>query len=239
MLSVIIPAYNEERVIAASVLKLHDYLQSHSIDHEIIVVENGSTDRTAEVGRELMAKFPWIRSYSIPERGVGRAFAKGAMHAAGDYLVSIDADVPAEFAFLDYANKLLDHCHLLVGSKFMGYQNRPLMRLLGSQVYVMLAQLLFGFTISDFSPDSKAYRKSSLMEILPNLDPWTGYVLEVALHFQQTGKRVIQISIDVQDERPSKFNLVHEGFYRYRHLLQVWLSRHRKNSWLSRAAEHS
>ncbi len=236
MMSVIIPAYNEETIICSSVTRLHEYLERRGIEHEVIIVDNGSTDRTGGICKELASQRPWLRCFSIPQRGVGRAFVLGATHARGDCLVSVDADLPSELAFLDYADKLLDHCHLLVGSKFMGYQNRPLLRVLGSQLYVMIAQLCFGLTVSDFSPDSKAYRRSSLAHILPHLDPWTGYVLEVALHFKRTGKRVLQIGIDVQDSRPSKFHLLHEAMYRYRHLFRCWLLERKKNCWLGQDA---
>src|SRR5579884_3813177 len=114
MMSVIVPVYNEQEIIRSSVTRLHEYLEQRGIEHEVILVDNGSTDRTIEICRELASQRAWLRCFSIPQRGVGRAFVLGATHARGDCLVSIDADLPSELAFLDYADKLLDHCHLLV-----------------------------------------------------------------------------------------------------------------------------
>lgn len=76
MISVVIPAYNEENVLPDSLSRLFAYLSKRSTSFEVIAVDNGSTDQTERVSRELEKKYSWFRYFRIPERSVGRAFAK-------------------------------------------------------------------------------------------------------------------------------------------------------------------
>lgn len=235
MISVVIPVYNEEEILTSSVEKLRGYLDHRKLDYEILLVDNGSSDRTAEVGRLLAHPKSPVRFYTLPERGVGHAFALGVRESKSDFIVSLDLDLSSELLFLDYAHNLLQYCDMLVGSKMMGSQRRSLARAFGSQLYIHFTQLLFGLTTSDYSIGSKAYRKSSILEALPHLDRWTGYVLELCLYLRLKGKRIIQVGIDCDDQRKSHFNLIYEGVYRYTHLLRCWNRLKSRESWFHQA----
>lgn len=222
MLTIFIPVYNEEEILSPSVTTVEQYLVGRQIPFEIIVVDNGSTDRTAEIGSALAAKHSWFRFYTLSERGAGRAFILGAQQAQGEYIITLDIDLSSDLIFIDYALDLLKYSDMVVGSKTMGQQRRSLLRLLGSQSYILCTQLLLNLTLSDYSIGSKAYRREWILPALDRLDTWTGYTLELAVFMQRTGKRICQIGINCDDRRKSHFNLLHEGFYRYRHLYRVW-----------------
>lgn len=232
MLSVIIPVFNEEEILEQSVLKIHNHLSQRGLPYEVLVTSNGSQDRTCEIGERLMREHPWFRFFQLPERGVGRAFVKNVTEAKGEFLVSLDIDLPAELAFIDYAHELLKHCDMVIGSKTMGDQKRALPRVLGSQFYILFAQLFFHLTVSDYAPSTKAFRRSLVLPTLPYLDPWTGYVFELCVYCRIHGRKVLQIGVDCEDQRKSRFNLLHEGWYRYRHLFQCRRLLRDKSSWL-------
>jgi glycosyltransferase involved in cell wall biosynthesis len=230
VISILIPVYNEEDILEASAIRLHEYLSALNLDHELVVTSNGSTDATETIGRALETRYPWFRFYVLSEKGVGTAFAHGVTHARGEYVVSLDIDLSFELRFIDYVRDLLQHGDMIVGSKTMGRQRRSLLRVLASQMYILMAQLLFNLTISDYSIGCKAYRRSAILPALEHLDSWTGYVVELAVWFNLQGKKIIQIGVDCDDRRKSHFNLLHEGFYRYLHLYRVWRAA-RKDSW--------
>ncbi len=222
MLSLLIPVYNEEAILAANAEKVHAFLESRGIAHEILVTSNGSTDGTNELGRKLAARYSWFRFFELPERGAGRAFVLGVKEARGEFLVTLDADLSSRLDFILHANDLLNHADMVVGSKTMGSQRRTLLRIFGSQLYIMITQAFFDLTISDYSIGAKAFRREAVLPFLDSLDPWTGFIFELCLHFKNDGKIILQIGVACEDSRASKFSLLHEGFYRFAHLFRWW-----------------
>ena len=231
MLSILIPIYNEAPILEQSVSKVHAYLSQRDYDFEILVVNNGSTDNSAELCAKLAAQYPWFRYATLVQKGVGKAFALGVEQARGDQIVSLDCDLSFDLRFIDYAHDLLRYCDMVVGSKTMGKQRRSALRVVASQFYIMFAQLCFGLTISDYSIGCKAYRREAILKALPHIDSWTGYVLELSIFLELHDRRMIQVGVDCDDRRKSKFNLLHEGFYRYYHLYRCLRLSQDPRSW--------
>ncbi|MBX7143448.1 MAG: glycosyltransferase family 2 protein [Oligoflexia bacterium] len=232
--SILIPVYNEEQILESALLRLHAFAEEQGIAHEILVTSNGSTDNTKKIGSELARTHSWLRFFSIPERSVGKAFQVNVENAKNEYLVCLDVDLSSELIFLRYACDLLQHADMLVGSKTMGSQRRSALRVLGSQLYITFTLLAFNLTVSDYSIGSKAFRRSAILPVLSNLDRWTGYIFELCLYLRLHGRKIIQIGIDCDDRRSSRFNLMHEGFYRYLHLYRCWRLMHDKQSWIAK-----
>lgn len=91
-LSVVIPAYNEEKKIRQTIGDINDRLTDKSVSHEIIVVVNGSNDRTASIVQESMKDFPGLKLINLPAGGKGRAVKTGMLKAQGNYRLFMDAD---------------------------------------------------------------------------------------------------------------------------------------------------
>ncbi len=233
MISILIPVYNEEGIIGSTLERLHSYLSSKSLQHEIIVASNGSTDKTVEIVEALAQSQAHIKLVKIEQRSVGLAFSQAAQAAKGDLLISLDADLSSELTFIDYAVSLFPFYDMLVGSKTMGTQRRNPVRVIGSQIYILFTQLFFDLTISDYSLGSKAYRREAILPALSHIDSWTGYVFEVCLYLKLRGKRVLQVGVDCDDKRKSRFNLWHEGFYRYLHLFKQYRRLKDESCWLN------
>lgn len=230
-LSLFIPAYNEEAILRGSIERVLGFLDAHRIRAEVLLVDNASTDRTGEIGLELAGRYPRVRYFRTGERGVGRAFQTAVRNASHEFIVCLDADLSSELVFVNYALDLLPYCDLLIGSKAMGMQHRSWVRAIGSQLYILITQMIMGTTISDFSPGTKAFKRSAILSVLDRMDPWTGYVIESYLILKIRNKKVLQIGVDCEDRRRSRFNLLHEGFYRYRHLFRCWRWQRDRSSW--------
>jgi glycosyltransferase involved in cell wall biosynthesis len=234
MISIIIPVYNESEILQQSLLKLHQYLSQKNRPFEIITVNNGSVDDTQTKALQMEKKINNYRALDIPEKSVGKAFAKGVREARYDFVISLDADLSVDLAFIDYAEGLLPFADMIVGSKTLGQQKRSWVRVLGSQLYLMVTQILFHMTITDFSMGAKAFRRQSILPILDYIDSWTAYVFEICTWLIKNKKTVLQIGVQCNDQRPSHFNIWHEGLYRYWNLYRVWKELKQEDSWFNR-----
>lgn len=93
LLSIIIPAHNEERRLPPTLEKIDNFLRKQSYDAEVIVVENGSTDDTVSVTKTFAATHPYVKLIQVSTRGKGLAVKSGMLAANGDYRFICDADL--------------------------------------------------------------------------------------------------------------------------------------------------
>lgn len=234
MISILIPVFNEELILQKNIEKLSDYLQVKLTDFEIHIVDNGSTDKTRQISLELQKSYPWIHYHHLSEKSVGKAFATGVRAAKYPYVISLDADLSVDLVFIDYAISLLKYSHMVVGSKMMGRQKRSFIRTLGSQFYLFITQVFFKMTITDFSMGAKAYQREAVLPILDEIDPWTSYVFEICVWLSKNQKTIVQVGVECEDLRPSQFNLLHEGLYRFWNLYRVWRELQNSESWFNK-----
>lgn len=225
--SVIIPVYNEGRIIGASVRRLLSYMDSirPKQPYEIIVVDNGSTDNTASIAEGLTKDFPKkVKLVSLPERGVGNAFKAAAKAARYDKLVSIDADLTIDFrSFIPKCLKLLRTHSIVVGSKHAGKQSRPMLRMVLSTGFILMTRGLLGVRLTDHSIGAKGYRRKDILPFMGDVDAGSFYVTALVYRVSKSGKRFTEIPVMCRDTRRSKFSLWREVLYRFHSLLMFWL----------------
>src|SRR5687768_7176258 len=93
-LSLIFPCYDEESRLPASLARVSEYLDSRGWSYEILIVDDGSSDRTPEIAREAAEADPRVRALGYDgNRGKGFAVAYGARHARGEWVLFSDADL--------------------------------------------------------------------------------------------------------------------------------------------------
>ncbi len=91
-LSVVIPAYNEEKRLPKTLEAIDEYLRRQPYAYEILVVEDGSTDRTVEIVKEMLGKIKNLRLLQVEHKGKGNAVRQGMLRATGDFRLFMDAD---------------------------------------------------------------------------------------------------------------------------------------------------
>jgi len=213
--SIIIPVYNEEKLIVKNTKKLISYLSKFKTPYEIILCDNGSTDFTREKGQMLQKKFPKkVKFISIAEKGVGFAFRKSVLTASYDNLISLDMDLAIDLSFIPKCLNLLRNHSIVVGSKTAGSQKRALYREVISDIFIILTKLLLGVNFTDYSIGAKGYRKSDIIDRIQHVDHGSFYIIDIIYHVKQKGKKIIEIPTVCYDTRKSKFNLFHEVVYR-------------------------
>lgn len=222
-LTVFIPVYNEEAILETNLRKLCSFLDGHKLRYEVLVGSNGSTDATVSILEHVAADLPRVRFFHLPEKGVGAAFREGVGRASFEYLVTVDMDLSINLDFIVEACQLLQSHDLVIGSKITGDQQRSVMRKAVSGVFIGLARLLLGIGFHDYSIAAKAYRRNLARRYLPRMDDLTFYVVEVVFRAHRDGMRIAEMPVSCRDMRESRFNLIHEGLYKFGKLFLLWL----------------
>lgn len=173
--SVVIPAYNEEdgiRDIVARVLATRPALARMDVAPlEVLVVDDGSADRTAEIVREMAATEPDLHLIRHARNGgYGAALKTGFAAAHGDWIGFLDADgtYPPEWFPQLLAEAQTAHADLVIGSRMAGAESQmPKVRRLGNVLFARLVSLISTHTVSDSASGMRIFRRT----ILPRLYP--------------------------------------------------------------------
>jgi hypothetical protein len=207
----------------ANTERLLHFLDGLGRGYEVIIGSNGSTDSTTALGVDLSRRFKPVTFFHVPQRGVGIAFREFVRRARHPFLVSLDMDLSVDLSFVPTALDLLETHDIVVGSKKLGNQNRSLFRRLGSEFFLKAVRLLLGMPYEDYSLAAKAFRVATLRRFIDRINIGSSYVLEICFLTHRAGGRVVQVPVSCEDWRASKFNLLNEALYKYRHLVGLWL----------------
>ncbi len=165
-LSLVIPAYNEQDTIHQAIQEAQTALESLVSAYEILIVDDGCTDRTAAIVREQSAINPCVRLLQQPRNmGYGAALRAGFQAARFELVAFTDADCQFELGDLGYMLPLTDRFEIVSGYRID--RKDPVMRRFFSWGYNTLVQLLMGSRIRDIDCALKIYHKDSLPGILP------------------------------------------------------------------------
>jgi len=140
--TVIVPAYNEEKGLPVTLGKLQRVIDD---SYEVIVVDDGSTDRTPQVASEFPCRF--IRHQF--NQGKGRALRTGIEHARGDKVIWIDADDTYPAENIPGMAAALEEYDVVVGSRVQGYDNIPRFNRLGNWLFRTMIRAIYGFPAHD------------------------------------------------------------------------------------------
>ena len=205
-ISVIVPCYNEEKIIARSVATLLEAVSACVSDFEILLSNDGSLDGTFDVIRGLADRHPQVRAlgYDV-NRGAGHAFRHALPHARGEYVLHMDADLAMEP--LEVCQRFLAQfptCDIVIASRYLGERaDYPLRRRLPSRIYGVIFRTLFGIPIRDAMSGFFGFRRT-ILERLPPLrsDGFEVYV-ELFVAASRHGLRVVEIPLKFRHQTES------------------------------------
>jgi dolichol-phosphate mannosyltransferase len=185
-LSVVIPAQNEEGRIAATVEHLHLELRLQGIAHEIVVVDDGSTDSTWSLLQEMHTRIPECRPIqNLGDHGFGRAITYGFNHITGDAVVVMMADESDDCRdVVRYWQTLNQGWDAVFGSRFVrggGAIDYPSHKIVLNRMANLFLRLLFGVQLNDFTNAFKAYRRTVIEGCCPFLSPHFNLTVELPL----------------------------------------------------------
>lgn len=232
LLSVVIPARNEEGAIPSTLRHLHLELSLRGIAHEVIVVDDGSTDGTWEVLMQAAAEIPEVRP--VMNRGLngfGRAIQLGLSQMRGDAVVIMMADESDDCRdVVRYWNALNEGYDCVFGSRFLkggGVIDYPWVKLVLNRAFNFFIRALFRIKLNDTTNAFKAYRRSVIQGISPILSQHFNLTVELPLKAIVRGYSWTVIPITWKNRRFGVAKLkISEMGSRYLFIcLYVWLEK--------------
>lgn len=210
MLSIVIPAYNEELRLPATLEDIDCYLRTKKIDYEISIVSDGSTDRTAALVRELAKKDKRLKLLvNEQNRGKGLSVKRGILAVQGELILFMDADSSTRISELEGFYPLLDNYDIVIGSRALPnsriIEHQPWLREKTGKLFNLLIQLFLLKGIRDTQCGFKLFKREAALAIFPRVtvDRFI-FDVEVLLLARKLGYRVAEAPVAWKNSRPSK-----------------------------------
>lgn len=225
-LSIILPAHNEQDRLPDSLTRILGFLAAQSLEAEIIVVENGSTDRTAEVAETFARKHPALRVLRESRRGKGLAVRRGILAATGDYrfICDVDLSMPIEEVTRFLPPALPDTPVAIASREAPGAvrYDEPAHRHWVGRGFNLLVRLLAVPGLHDTQCGFKCFRADAAEELfrLQVLNGWT-FDVEVLFLANRRGYRVVEIPIPWYYVPGSRVRLLRDSVAMLTDLLRI------------------
>lgn len=215
--SIVIPIYNEEGILRDAVTQLisawrevRAALSAPELRLEVILAENGSNDRTAELASHLAAELPEVEAFSLGEPNYGKALRAGIERARGTYVICEEIDL-CDVDFHRRALELLRHedCDFVVGSKVMlgASDQRPLVRRVATKVMNGLLRIALDFRGTD-THGLKAFRRLTILPIVRQcVVDRDLFASELVIRAGRAGVDLIEVPVRLEEKRPPAINL--------------------------------
>ena len=217
--SIVMPCLNEETTVGICVTKAMSWLKRSGVPGEVVVVDNGSTDRSAEIAQAAGARIVHER-----RRGYGQAYLRGFAEARGEFIVMGDADDTYDFSNLDHlVAPLSAGADMVVGNRFSGGIDAGAMpwmhRYLGSPIINFVIRLFFGTRIGDSQSGLRAFRRSAA-ESLGLRSTGMELASEMIVSAARAGMEIVEVPAPYAVRRgESKLNTLRDGWRHLRFLL--------------------
>jgi dolichol-phosphate mannosyltransferase len=233
LLSVVIPARDEEDCVCSTVEHLHVELRLHGIPHEILVVDDGSKDHIWEFLQNLQTRLPELRVFQNKyEHGFGRAVVYGLDQSSGDAVVIMMADESDDCRdVVRYWRELNMGYDCVFGSRFVkggGLIDYPFVKLVINRMANFFLRLVFHIKLNDTTNAFKAYRREVIEGCRPFLSPHFNLTVELPLKAIVRGYTWTVVPITWRNRRTGSAKLqIREMGSRYLFIcLYVWLEKH-------------
>jgi len=216
MISVVVPAYNEETLLASMIEAVSAALTRRDEPFEIIIAENGSTDESKAIGGRLESALPHVRLVALEAADYGAALHAGFLAATGDVVVNFDVDY-YDMSFLETAMARMqssDAPDIVVGSKRAAGSDdrRSGGRRLVTATFAAILRVGFGLVVSD-THGMKAMRRATVLPLVHACKLRTDlFDTEVILRAERGGLRVEEVPVDVDEHRPARTSILRRGF---------------------------
>jgi len=233
LLSVVIPARDEEGCIASTVEHLHIELKLRDVPHEIIVVDDGSSDKTWQILQKISGEVPSLRPIqNNGSHGFGRAIIRGLETVKGDAVVIMMADESDDCRdVVRYWKALNEGYDCVFGSRFMkggGVIDSPRFKLAINRLANFFLKLLFNIKLNDTTNAFKCYRKTVVDGCQPLISPHFNLTVELPLKAIVRGYTWTVIPITWRNRRTgvASFKIKEMGSRYLFICLYVWLEKY-------------
>ena len=224
----VIPAYNESVRIRPTLDALLRHTQDQKWEAEILVVNDGSTDNTAQIVREYNRSHPQILLLENPgNRGKGYSVRNGMLHARGDICLFTDADLSSP---IEEAAKLFDAiacgADIAIGSRWLRVElqteRQPLYRQLFGRIFNLALRVILGLRFADTQCGFKAFRRDAAQRIFPlqKIERW-GWDPEILFLARRAGLRVEEVPVLWAHSEGTRLHPLRDGLKMFLEVLRI------------------
>jgi len=229
--SLVIPAYNEAARLGTSLEKVLAYVHSQGWNAEVIVVDDGSGDETAEIIRAFAAKDPIVRLVQNPgNRGKGYSVRNGMLRAEGEILIFSDADLSSPIEESAKLLEALQGADIAIGSRWLRtetqIQRQPLHRQIFGRIFNLLMRLILGLQYKDTQCGFKAFNRAAAQAIFPlqRIERW-GFDPEILFLARKLRFKVKEVPVLWGHSGGTRINPLVDGFRMFTEMLRIrWYS---------------
>jgi dolichyl-phosphate beta-glucosyltransferase len=230
--SIVIPAYNEGTRLRPTLERVLAYVHAQAWDAEIIVVNDGSRDNTADIVRGFAAKDPAVHLLENPgNRGKGYSVRNGMLHSRGRVVIFSDADLSSP---IEEAPKLLSALEqgadVAIGSRWLRAetqtQRQPLHRQLFGRIFNILLRLTLGLPFADTQCGFKAFKRAAVQSIFPlqRIERW-GFDPEILFLARKFGFEVKEVPVAWGHSGETRIHPILDGMKMFQEMLRIrWYS---------------
>ncbi|MFZ0734381.1 MAG: dolichyl-phosphate beta-glucosyltransferase [Candidatus Sulfotelmatobacter sp.] len=226
--SIVIPAYNESERLGTTLEKVLAYVHSQAWDAEVIVVNDGSRDTTADIVRRFAARDPMLRLLENPgNRGKGYSVRNGMLHARGRIVLFSDADLSSP---IEEAPKLFEALaqgvDIAIGSRWLRSetqtQRQPLHRQLFGRIFNLLLRITLGLQFKDTQCGFKAFKRPAVEKVFPlqKIERW-GFDPEVLFLARKFGFKVKEVPVAWGHSGGTRIHPVIDGSRMFQEMLRI------------------
>ncbi|KKU10851.1 MAG: Glycosyl transferase family 2 [Candidatus Woesebacteria bacterium GW2011_GWB1_45_5] len=233
-LSVVIPAYNEENNIRTGALaSVYEYLNDQKYQWEVIVVDDGSEDKTADLAEDFSKRHKGFRVMHEPHRGKGGTVIAGMLEAEGEIIFFADMDQATP---IDQVEKILpkfdEKYDIVIGSR-AGREGAPLIRKVMAYGFSLLRNLVLRLPYRDTQCGFKAFTSTAAKKIFGHLNIFSrknlasgasvsaGFDLEVLYIARKLGLKVAEVPVVWHHKEGTKVNPIKDSYEGFRDLVMV------------------
>lgn len=225
-ITLIIPMYNESRIIADTAITVSKYMQENFDSYEVIFADDGSKDKSADIVKKLA--LPNVRVVSYEQNhGKGCAIRTGMLASTGEIVMFTDADLAYGTDVIKKAYDILKDAdaNMLIGSRNLskdGYEGYTLIRRLMSKAYIKVLCTVGGFKLSDSQCGCKAYKGEAVKRIFERckVDGFA-FDFESILWAQRFGYKIVEMPVKIVNHRESTVNIFKDSFKMLRDLQKM------------------
>ncbi len=226
-LSVVIPAFNEEKRLPQSLATVMNFLEKQSYASEVIVSDDGSQDRTVALAKELLKDFPHQLLVTSRNRGKGHAVRQGMLAAAGTYVLFTDADLSTPIgevtkflACLEKDQDVVIGSRALPGSQVEIHQN--FLRETMGKVFNFIAQMWAFKGVHDSQGGFKCFRREAAQKLfsLQKLDGFS-FDVEIVYLAQKLGVRLLELPVIWRNSAQSRVQVLRDPLMMFWDVLRI------------------
>jgi glycosyltransferase involved in cell wall biosynthesis len=225
-LSIILPAHNEEQRLPRTLQEVNGFIKSQSYPVEVVLVENGSRDRTLALAQEYAVRMPFLKVIHEEQSGKGLAVRTGILAAKGEYRIFCDVDFSMPVTEINrFIPPVLPDCQVAIGSReapgAVRY-NEPYYRHLSGRIFNTLVRWLALPGLQDTQCGFKCFRGDIAEEIFP-LQTNTGWAFDVEVLFvaRQRGYHIVEVPIPWYFNPESKVRMLRDSWRMLRDLILI------------------